>query len=120
MYLTANPHADAEGYFSDEQEHTDRLHHIEAEAGSALRSALAWGCGEWLGLTRIRDRMAGEVIAELAATEEGCEAITKALSTLAQIKAPEAVGAIWSLSDAWVKTLGKELEQAVSTRRSKQ
>ena len=120
MHLTANPHADAEAYFSDMQEHTDRLHSIEAEAGSALRSALAWGSGEWLGLTRIRDRMAGEVIAELAATEEGCEAITKALSTLAQSKAPEAVGAIWSLSDAWVKTLGKELEQAVSTRRSKQ
>ena len=112
MYLTANPHADAEGYFSDEQEHTDRLHSIEAEAGSALRSALAWGSGEWLGLTRIRDRMAGEVIAELAATEEGCEAITNALSTLAQIKAPEAVGAIWSLSDAWVKLISKEIEHA--------
>ena len=118
MYLTPNPHADAEGYFSDEQEHTDRRNSIEAEAGSALRSALAWGSGEWLGLTRIRDRMAGEVIAELAATEEGCEAITKALSTLAQSKDPAAVGAIWSLSDVWVKTLGKELEQAVSTRRS--
>ena len=112
MYLTANPHADAEGYFSDAQEHTDRLYSIEAEAGSALRSALAWGSGEWLGLTRIRDRMAGEVIAELAATEEGCEAITKALSTLAQIKAPEAVGAIWSLSDAWVKLISKEIEHA--------
>ena len=48
------------------------------------------------------------------------EAITKAISTLAQIKSPAAVGAIWSLSDAWVKTLGKELERAVSTRRSKQ
>lgn len=118
MYLTPNPHADAEAYFSDTQEHTDRLHSIEAEAGSALRSALAWGSGEWLGLTRIRDRMAGEVVAELAATEEGCEAITKALSTLAQSKDPAAVGAIWSLSDVWVKTLGKELEQAVSTRRS--
>ena len=112
MYLTENPHADAEAYFSDMQEHTDRLHSIEAEAGSALRSALAWGSGEWLGLTRIRDRMAGEVIAELAATEEGCEAITKALSTLAQIKAPEAVGAIWSLSDAWVKLISKEIEHA--------
>ena len=112
MYLTANPHADAEGYFSDEQEHTDRLHSIEAEAGSAFRSALAWGSGEWLGLTRIRDRMAGEVIAELAATEEGCKAITKALSTLAQIKAPEAVGAIWSLSDAWVSIVKKEIEHA--------
>ena len=112
MYLTPNPHADAEGYFSDEQEHTDRLHSIEAEAGSALRSALAWGSGGWLGLTRIRDRMAGEVIAELAATEEGCEAITKALSTLAQIKAPEAVGAIWSLSDAWVSIVKKEIEHA--------
>ncbi len=112
MYLTANPHADAEAYFSDEQEHTDRLRSIEAEAGSALRSALAWGSGEGLGLTRIRDRMAGEVIAELAATEEGCEAITKALSTLAQIKAPEAVGAIWSLSDAWVSILKKEIEHA--------
>ena len=110
MYLTANPHADAEGYFSDEQEHTDRLHSIEAEAGSAFRSALAWGSGEWLGLRSIRDRMAGEVIAELAATEEGCEAITKALSTLAQIKAPEAVGAIWSLSDAWVSIVKKEIE----------
>lgn len=120
MYLTANPHADAEAYYSDMQAHQDASDAIEAEAGSALRSALAWGSGEWLGLTRIRDRMAGEVIAELAATEEGCEAITKALSTLAQIKAPEAVGAIWSLSDVWVKTLGKELEQAVSTRRSKQ
>ena len=112
MYLTANPHADAEAYFSDMQEHTDRLHSIEAEAGSALRSSLAWGSGEWLGLTRIRDRMAGEVIAELAATEEGCEAITKALSTLAQIKSPEAVGAIWSLSDAWVKLISKEIEHA--------
>lgn len=118
MYLTPNPHADAEAYFSDMQEHTDRLHSIEAEAGSAFRSALAWGSGEWLGLRSIRDRMAGEVVAELAATEEGCEAITKALSTLAQSKAPEATGAIWALSDAWVKTLGKELEQAVSTRRS--
>ena len=112
MYLTANPHADAEAYFSDMQEHTDSLHSIEAEAGSALRSALAWGSGEWLGLTRIRDRMAGEVIAELAATEEGCEAITKALSTLAQIKAPEAVGAIWALSDVWVKLISKEIEHA--------
>ena len=112
MYLTENPHADAEAYYSDEQEHTDRLHSIEAEAGSALRSALAWGSDEWLGLTRIRDRMAGEVIAELAATEEGCEAITKALSTLAQIKAPEAVGAIWSLSDAWVSLISKEIEHA--------
>ena len=118
MYLTANPHADAEAYHSDMQDSQDASDAIEAEAGSALRSALAWGSGEWLGLTRIRDRMAGEVIAELAATEEGCEAITKALSTLAQFKAPEAVGAIWSLSDVWVKTLGKELEQAVSTRRS--
>ena len=118
MYLTTNPHADAEAYYSDVQAHQDASDAIEAEAGSALRSALAWGSGEWLGLTRIRDRMAGEVVAELAATEEGCEAITKALSTLAQSKAPEAVGAIWSLSDVWVKTLGKELEQAVSTRRS--
>ena len=118
MYLTANPHADAEGYFSDMQDIQDASDAIEAEAGSALRSALAWGSGEWLGLTRIRDRMAGEVIAELAATEEGCEAITKALSTLVQSKAPEATGAIWALSDVWVKTLGKELEQAVSTRRS--
>ena len=114
MYLTANPHADAEAYFSDTQEHTDRLHSIEAEAGSAFRSALAWGSGEWLGLTRIRDRMAGEVIAELAATEEGCEAITKALSTLAQSKAPEAVGAIWSLSDAWVKLVKKEIDKCSS------
>ncbi len=112
MYLTANPHADAEAYFSDEQEHTDRLHSIEAEAGSAFRSALAWGSGEYLGLRGIRDRMAGEVIAELAATEEGCKAITKALSTLAQIKAPEAVGAIWSLSDAWVSIVKKEIEHA--------
>ena len=110
MYLTANPHADAESYFSDEQEHTDRLHSIEAEAGSAFRSALAWGSGEYLGLRSITDRMAGEVIAELAATGEGCEAITKALSTLAQIKAPEAVGAIWSLSDAWVKLIKQEIE----------
>lgn len=110
MYLTANPHADAEAYFSDMQAHQDASDAIEAEAGSALRSALAWGSGEWLGLTRIRDRMAGEVIAELAATEEGCEAITKALSTLAQIKAPEAVGAIWSLSDAWVKLIKQEIE----------
>ena len=112
MYLTPNPHADAEAYYSDMQEHTDRLHSIEAEAGSALRSALAWGSGEWLGLTRIRDRMAGEVIAELAATEAGCEAITKALSTLAQSKDPAAVGAIWSLSDAWVKLISKEIEHA--------
>lgn len=112
MYLTANPHADAEGYFSDMQEHTDSLHSIEAEAGSALRSALAWGSGEWLGLRSIRDRMAGEVIAELAATEEGCEAITKALSTLAQSEDPAAVGAIWSLSDAWVSIVKKEIEHA--------
>jgi hypothetical protein len=110
MYLTTNPHADAEGYFSDMQDHTDRLHSIEAEAGSALRSALAWGSGEWLGLRSIRDRMAGEVIAELAATEEGCEAITKALSTLAQTQTPAAVGVIWSLSDAWVKLIKQEIE----------
>ena len=114
MYLTANPHADAEGYFSDTQENTDRLHSIEAEAGSAFRSALAWGSGEWLGLRSIRDRMAGEVIAELAATEEGCEAITKALSTLAQTQTPEAVGSIWSLSDAWVKLINKEIEHAAA------
>ena len=112
MYLTANPHADAEAYFSDEQEHTDRLQSIEAEAGSAFRSALACGSGEWMGLRSIRDRMAGEVIAELAATEEGCEAITKALSTLAQTQTPAAVGAIWSLSDAWVKLINKEIEHA--------
>jgi hypothetical protein len=112
MYLTANPHADAEAYFSGMQDHTDRLHSIEAEAGSALRSALAWGSGEWLGLRSIRDRMAGEVIAELAATEEGCEAITKALSTLAQTQTPAAVGVIWSLSDAWVKLISKEIEHA--------
>lgn len=112
MYLTTNPHADAEAYFSDEQEHTDRLHSIEAEAGSALRSALAWGSGEWLGLTRIRDRMAGEVIAELAATEEGCEAITRALATLAQMDAAAAKGAIHTLSDAWVKLISKEIEHA--------
>jgi len=113
MYLTPNPHADAEAYFSDEQEHTDRLQSIEAEAGSAFRSALAWGSGEWLGMRSIRDRMAGEVIAELASTEEGCEAITKALSTLAQTQTPEAVGSIWSLSDAWVKLINKEIEHAV-------
>jgi len=113
MYLTTNPHADAEAYFSDEQEHTDRLQSIEAEAGSAFRSALAWGSGEWLGMRSIRDRMAGEVIAELASTEEGCEAITKALSTLAQTQTPEAVGSIWSLSDAWVKLINKEIEHAV-------
>ena len=80
MYLTPNPHADAEAYYSDMQAHQDASDAIEAEAGSALRSALAWGSGEWLGLRSISDRMAGEVIAELAATEEGCEAITKALS----------------------------------------
>ena len=85
---------------------------IEAETGSALRSAMAWGSGEWLGLTRIRDRMAGEVIAELAATEEGCEAITKALSTWRKAKHQQAVGAIWSLSDAWVKLISKEIEHA--------
>ena len=112
MYLTANPHADAERYFSDMQAHQDASDVIEAEAGSALRSALAWGSGEWLGLRSIRDRMAGEVIAELAATEDGCEAITKALSTLAQSKDPEAVGAIWALSDAWVKLISKEIEHA--------
>ena len=112
MYLTANPHADAEAYFSDMQAHQDARNAIEAEAGSALRYALAWGSGEWLGLTRIRDRMAGEVIAELAATEEGCEAITKALSTLAQSKDPAAVGAIWSLSDVWVSIVKKEIEHA--------
>lgn len=110
MYLTANPHADAEAYFSDMQDHTDRLHSIEAEAGSALRSALAWGSGEWLGLTRIRDRMAGEVIAELAATEEGCEAITRALATLAQMDAAAAKGAIHTLSDAWIAHIKQEIE----------
>ena len=110
MYLTTNPHADAEGYFSDMQAHQDARNAIEAEAGSALRSALAWGSGEWLGLRSIRDRMAGEVIAELTATEEGCEAITKALSTLAQTQTPAAVGAIWSLSDAWVKLIKQEIE----------
>lgn len=112
MYLTPNPHADAEAYYSDTQDIQDASDAIEAEAGSALRSALAWGSGEWLGLTRIRDRMAGEVVAELAATEEGCEAITKALSTLAQSKDPAAVGAIWSLSDAWVSIVKKEIEHA--------
>lgn len=112
MYLTENPHADAEAYFSDAQDIQDACDAIEAEAGSALRSALAWGSGEWLGLRSIRDRMAGEVIAELAATEEGCEAITKALSTLAQSKDPAAMGAIWSLSDAWVKLISKEIEHA--------
>ena len=110
MYLTANPHADAEGYFSDMQAHQDASDAIEAEAGSAFRSALAWGSREWLGLRSIRDRMAGEAIAELASTEEGCEAITKALSTLAQLKAPEAVGAIWSLSDAWLAHIKQEIE----------
>ena len=110
MYLTANPHADAEAYFSDEQEHTDRLHSIEAEAGVAFRSALAWGSGEWLGLRSIRDRMAGEVIAELAATEEGCEAITKALSTLAQMDADAAKGAVHTLSDAWIAHIKQEIE----------
>lgn len=110
MYLTTNPHADAEAYFSDMQAHQDARNAIEAEAGSALRSALAWGSGEWLGMRSIRDRMAGEVIAELAATEEGCEAITKALSTLAQSKDPAAVGAIWSLSDVWVSIVKKEIE----------
>ena len=112
MYLTANPRADAEAYFSDMQDTQDASDAIEAEAGAAFRAALAWGSGEWLGLRSIRDRTAGEVIAELAATEEGCEAITKALSTLAQIKAPEAVGAIWSLSDAWVKLIKQEIEHA--------
>jgi hypothetical protein len=110
MYLTTNPHADAEAYYSDMQAHQDASDAIEAEAGSALRSALAWGSGEWLGLRSIRDRMAGEVIAELAATEEGCEAITKALSTLAQTQTPAAVGVIWSLSDAWVKLIKQEIE----------
>ena len=114
MYLTANPHADAEAYFSDMQAHQDASDAIEAEAGSALRSALAWGSGEWLGLTRIRDRMAGEVIAELASTEEGCEAITRALATLAQIKAPEAVGAIWTLSDAWIAHIKTEIDKCSS------
>ena len=112
MYLTANPHADAEAYYSDMQAHQDASDAIEAEAGAAFRSALAWGYGEWLGLRSIRDRMAGEVIAELASTEEGCEAITKALSTLAQSKDPAAVGAIWSLSDAWVSIVKKEIEHA--------
>lgn len=56
--------------------------------------------------------MAGEVIAELAATEEGCEAITKALTTLAQTQTQEAVGAIWSLSDVWVSLIKKEIEHA--------
>ena len=110
MYLTENPHADAEAYYGDMQAHQDASDAIEAEAGSALRSSLAWGSGEWLGLRSIRDRMAGEVIAELAATEEGCEAITKALSTLAQTQTPEAVGVIWSLSDAWVKLIKQEIE----------
>ncbi len=114
MYLTTNPHADAEAYFSDIQARQDACDAIEAEAGAAFRSALAWGSGEWLGLRSIRDRMAGEVIAELAATEEGCEAITKALSTLAQSKDPAAVGAIWSLSDAWIANIKTEIDKCSS------
>ena len=110
MYLTANPHADAEGYFSDMQAHQDASDAIEAEAGAAFRSALAWGSGEWLGLRSIRDRMAGEVIAELAATEEGCEAITRALATLAQMDAAAAKGAIHTLSDAWIAHIKTEIE----------
>ncbi len=110
MYLTTTPHADAERYYSDQQEADDHTDALQASAGAAFRSALAWGSDEWLNLHGLRDRTAGEVIAELAATEEGCEAITKALSTLAQIKAPEAVGAIWSLSDAWVKLIKQEIE----------
>lgn len=110
MYLTANPHADAERYYSAQQEADDNTDALEASAGVAFRSALAWGSGEWLGLTRIRDRMAGEVIAELAATEEGCEAITRALATLAQMDAAAAKGAIHTLSDAWVKLIKQEIE----------
>ena len=110
MYLTHNPHADAEAYYSDMQAHQDASDAIEAEAGSALRSALAWGSGEWLGLTRIRDRMAGEVIAELASTEEGCEAITRALATLAQLDAAAAKGAVHTLSDAWLAHIKQEIE----------
>lgn len=110
MYLTTNPHADAEAYFGDEQEHTDRLHSIEAEAGSALRSALAWGSDEWLNLHGLRDRTAGEAIAELASTEEGCEAITRALATLAQMDAAAAKGAIHTLSDACIAHIKQEIE----------
>jgi len=118
MYLTTNPHADAEAYFSDMQAHTDRLHSIEAEAGSAFRSALAWGSGEWLNLHGLRDRTAGEAIAELASTEEGCEAITRALATLAQMDAAAAKGAIHTLSDAWVKLISKEIETSKEARRA--
>ena len=110
MYLTENPHADAEAYYSDMQAHQDASDAIEAEAGAAFRSALAWGSGEWLGMRSIRDRMAGEVIAELAATEEGCEAITRALSTLAQLDAAAAKGAVHTLSDAWLAHIKQEIE----------
>lgn len=114
MYLTANPHADAERYYSEQQEADDHADAVEASAGAAFRSALAWGSGEWLNLHGLRDRTAGEAIAELASTEEGCEAITRALSTLAQLDAAAAKGAIHTLSDAWLSQIDKEFDKCSS------
>ena len=114
MYLTPNPHADAEAYFSAQQEADDNTDALEASAGAAFRSALAWGSDEWLNLHGLRDRTAGEAIAELASTEEGCEAITRALATLAQMDAAAAKGAIHTLSDVWVKLISKEIEHAAN------
>ena len=110
MYLTTNPHADAERYYSAQQEADDNTDALEASAGAAFRSALAWGSDEWLNLHGLRDRTAGEAIAELASTEEGCEAITRALATLAQMDAAAAKGAIHTLSDAWIAHIKQEIE----------
>lgn len=115
MYCTANPHADAERYHSDQQEADDQTDALQASAGAAFRSALAWGSDEWLNLHGgLRDRTAGEAIAELASTEEGCEAITKALATLAQMDAAAAKGAIHTLSDAWIAHIKTEIDKCSS------
>lgn len=115
MYLTANPHADAERYYSAQQEADDHINAVEAQTGAAFRSALAWGSDEWITPPAgIRNRMAGEAIAELASTEEGCEAITRALSTLAQLDAAAAKGAVHTLSDAWLAHIKTEIDKCSS------
>ena len=116
MYLAANPHADAERYYSAQQEEDDHINAVEAQTGAAFRSALAWGSDEWINPPAcIRNRMAGEAIAELASTEAGCEAITKALATLASLDAAEAQGAVYSLSDAWIAHIKQEIESCRPT-----
>ena len=79
-----------------------------ADAGSALRSAWpgaaanGWACS-------IRDRMAGRRLSQSWPPRKKAAKQSSPIP-LAQFKAPEAVGAIWSLSDAWVKLISKEIE----------